>query len=212
MMDIKGNHQDSWLSLTFKGAREYLAGTDIFNQINVIIAAGTATKDTYIQRIVFRKLATRRCYLVLDNDNKYARDASLIADVKLLGPTTGASLSLRILEGDVPVTERSPYDEDSIVTAAVLDGDHRKIRINVESSYSTIEVIVALTKHLHNSLYAIENGKWLFAQLDLEQALPYVYSDITIENRSLIGNRFTVNSIILDGEYLGTIRFMVGNA
>lgn len=204
------NQQHVPLALAFKGGREYLHGTDIFNQINLLLVREMATKDAYVQHIAFRKLAKRSCYLVFDNDNVYVRDANLIADVKLLSPTTRASFVARILESNAPVTQRTLYDEDSIITAAILEDEHRRVFINSGSKYSTIEVIVAITKHLHNSLYAVEVGKWLFGQLDLEKALPSIYSHIAIETKSLIGNRFTVNGIFVDGDHLGDIRFIVG--
>jgi hypothetical protein len=55
------------------------------------------------------------------------------------------------------------------------------------------------------------NGKWVFGQLDLAEPLSGDYRRLKIRLKQMIGGRFSVNEIIVDGHNIGTISFIVGD-
>ena len=102
-----------------------------------------------------------------------------------------------------------PYDEDGLVAPAVREGN--TIALRGRSQFTPIEEIIALTKRLNYELTPDVDGKWLFGQLDLDDTLPEEYSSLQITRTNVVGTRFSVNTIEIDGARFGDIRFIVGS-
>lgn len=88
--------------------------------------------------------------------------------------------------------------------------DERTIRGKQTNPYSLIENIIALTKRLNYMLAPDVEGKWLFGQLDLKEALPNDWNDLVIARTVAVGNAFSRNRISIDGQEFGEIRFIGG--
>src|SRR5690606_38600721 len=95
-----------------------------------------------------------------------------------------------------PVSERYPFDEDAITCHAQIDG--KTIAARNTAQYSVIEQIIALTKALNYSLNPDVNGKWVFGQLRLKEALPAAVEHLLIRQKTLLGGRFSTQEITLD--------------
>lgn len=184
----------------FKGPRNYIHGTDIFNVFN----------DFFLQTgghlfcLTFKHFSKNFLWY---SESPPELGDTLVAHGKR-ADTGGGEYNFWLTESDIPVQERYEFNEDSIIQAATIID--RTIFLEQSAPYSTIEHIIALTKSLNNTLNPILQGKWLFGQLILNMKLPEHFDNIAITLKNVIQNHFSVNAISLDGVHVGQIRFIVG--
>lgn len=105
-------------------------------------------------------------------------------------------------------TCRLPYDEDAIVAMCRVDQHARAISLEAEPSFSAIEVIVAMTKALHQSLYPDAPGKWVFCRWESEAwPLNGVGSGLVVKLSKTLGSRLTKSEVLVGEECIGCIYF-----
>jgi hypothetical protein len=169
-----------------------------------------SSPNLFLEKIVFRRFSVNQCVLSLNTPI----DVTLIV---AQGTYSSLDKSIKkdfwILEGEFRTVERVPYDEERLLVGAEISFGTKTIhRYGVLNSGTSIEVIVAFTKHLHNVIAAPSIGKWLFAQIELNQKLPKIFKNIEIQLTKLIANKFSTSQVFLDGVNVGSIRFIVGGA
>ena len=196
------------LNIPFKGNRPYLNGASFFDEITKLVAEIESLKNFYLHRIIFRRFTDSICFLSLirpQNSSKVVGEGDLVyADQNL-------KTHFWVVESEFKTLKREAYDEDRIINNSVIDLATKSIGLKIEEDLGTgIEVIVALTKLLHNSLAPTKNGKWLFVQIELNKKLPSFFSSIEVRIDSMIGSRFSQSLIILDDIRIGMIKFAVG--
>lgn len=196
----------SLLELEYKGNRSYLHGSDLYMQINEW-AAGQYESTAYVRHLAFRNMAQHQCMLVLEPP-----DASDHVIAKAVVMTKDGDKKIWLIESEQAVTGRYDYDEESLVEKATLDVGGDTITLDQRIGFSVIEEIIALTKQLNNTLDPLEKGKWLFAQLDIDRPLKENCFQISIKRQQHIKGKFSVNTIMIDGNTNGKIRFIVGDA
>lgn len=189
------------LHLKYKGSRTYLHGSDIFN---ALVDLFSETNSGYLSKLVFKSFARNQIEVLLSQPGH---------DVSTLGNgvwkmTDGAEQRFWLRESREPVAESYPYDEDAITSKAIQVVE--SILLETQNAYSTIENIIALTKHLSYLLTPDVDGKWLFGQIDLLQALPERWESIQINRKACVANAFSRNRIEIDGHDIGEIRFIGG--
>lgn len=191
------------LPLQYKGGRNYLHGSDIYNEALVLIA--DFYKLGFVSNISFKRFARNQCYLALaQEDNQAAMVAFGVAT-----DLSGIQHDFWIYETAEPVSGRYPFDEDSIVRDAIYDEASKSISRLESSGYSPIEDVIALTKRLNYLVCPEVEGQWVFSQLSLMAPLANSGS-LAITMRSTLRGRFSVNDIVQAGVAIGTIRFVVG--
>ncbi len=195
------------LILSYKGNREYLHGSDIFNALSGMAAELTGVSGAYIERITFRRFARMSCDVSTEPP---ADPSGIVCQAKLHAPGQAACTDVWLVETTNPVTSRKPFDEAQLLANATLGSDGRSARLPRGGGYSPIEEVIALTKHLNYAVSPTVNGKWVFGQLDLTKPLPADHQELEIRMKSLVGGRFTVNEILADSRSIGLIRFIVG--
>jgi len=174
----------------FKADRNYLHGTDIFNQVSELLG------DENILDISFRSTTDRQCFLSEE------KCGPVVAVIKTQSKT------LYLIESDVTIDNRYDFDEDGLVVNAIINGD--KISMQLDENYSYIENIVALTKKLNNSLNKPSSGKWLFGQYKSEFDHRNFKGLLEVESSKRIKSRFSENLIYLNGELKSKIMFIAG--
>ena len=191
----------------FKGNRQYLHGTDFYRFSQQQLA--TSCPDfSHISSLSFRSFATHQCSLSLTIPGE-----ADISPCKGEAMTqTGEKVPFWWLQTDEPVTERYAFDEERAVHGAIINDVKESISTAVQYEYSTIEMVVALTKALHYAFAPNVEGKWVFAQLNTAAALPDSYSSLQICLKNYIPNRFSVSQVLINGAEIGTIRFIVGGS
>lgn len=192
------------LDLSFKGARHYIQGGDFFNSIQAAANSMQTHGTAYISKLAFRRFAYHLCELCLNEREE--SEASVGSGELVFGD--GSRQSFWISEGNQKPHDRRPYDEESMVAAATYADQTASLKAPIE--YSTIEAVIALTKVLNYRLAAPKEGKWVFGQIDLTQALPAINESLTISRIKSLPGRFSINEIIIDGHSVGMIQFIVG--
>lgn len=187
------------MNLEFKGQRNYIHGSDIYNSISEELSE---LGYDYIKKLAFKSFARHQVRFTLDSAESTSAFAFGILS------TAQDSQKFYLIETDEPVTDRYPYDEALITDKAVIAGS--QITGKADNLYSVIENVIALTKQLNYQLSPDVSGKWLFGQLDLKMALPVEWRQIQISQKSCIANSFSRNLITIDGAAYGEIRFIVG--
>jgi len=184
----------------FKGARQYIHGSDLYTELNRFFSA---EHPGYIEEIAFRSFATHQCEIFLDSPG--TGDRPTVCQGKW-NTDTGQTIKFRVVETEAPVTERYEYKEALVTQAAHMGTDEITGLFNPD--FSTIENIIAFTKVLHNQLIPLDQGKWFFAQMNTMGPLPSRSQRISIRIKNNIKGRFTLSNILLDETPVGSIRFI----
>lgn len=195
------------LPLLFKGSRDYLHGSDFFNLLVNFSSEVTGNSDSYVERLTFRKNASHMCELV---DEKPMSQNKVVGQVRYSGANTNNEANLWIVETNLPVLGRYPFDETVVSKNITMDIQQRTAMLSSRSIFTPIEEVIILTKCLNYQISPITNGSWLFGQLNLNSPLVSAYRVLEIKMKSLIEGKFSVNDIIVDNHLVGSIRFIVG--
>lgn len=189
----------------FKGNRNYLHGTD-FYQCTVDYAESNLPANAYLCQLTFKRFANKQCELVETQPSL----KSIVATGKFM-LCNGKTQPFWWSEQAKLVTKRYDFDEETLVSHAQLDLNTKTIQLSqFQQQNICIEVVVALTKKLHNELSLPIKGKWVFGQLNLIQPLPINYESIFIELKLLLDSKFSRSAIYINSVYVGEIRFIVG--
>jgi hypothetical protein len=196
------------LQLCFKGARNYLQGGDLCQAI--MQAADTLPLGGVVRfQLAFHRFIARQPDLVwLDPEDPAARATDAPTAFTVSG--AGGLVRGQLVESGRAVDCRIPFDEDSIVRHCDISGD--VISIGAESGYLPAEVLVSMTKHLHNSLLPAPAGRWIFTRLDVTRL--FTDGDATGMSVTLGENlhgRLTKSAIRVRGQPLGHIYFSMVN-
>lgn len=190
------------LNLKYKGERDYLHGTDIFNEtLSKLSAQNLQAKDI---DFAFHRLASHQLKATssLQDGAEPAAVCGFTAD--------GVRQRLYLVETDQPVTGRNPYPEDEIVRTMNVDLLARRATLYGESTYSDIELWVAMTKALHYKVFAQLQGKWLFVRARFAQyALISPGTERTLIISSSFNDKLTRSDALLDGVKVGEIYFSI---
>ncbi len=190
------------LHFEFKGERNYVHGSDIFNAISTI--ARQSFSDGFVAFIAFRNIARRQCVLAFEN-------VSLMTAVATgsIRAGDGQLHPFWLLECEEEIVGRYPFDEEAIVGYAEVSIENKSIGMLPDGSVTLIEYVIALTKRLNYLLSPDIDGKWLFGQLNLDMPLTHCAA-MRIVQKSILPGRMSINEIWLDNARVGTIRFIVG--
>ncbi|MEZ9141883.1 MULTISPECIES: hypothetical protein [unclassified Shewanella] len=188
----------------FKGNRNYLHGTD-FYLFTVEYAKKNYPEGARLTQLSFRKLARCQCELMTQKPET----GTIVATGKF-HLTDGTKVPFWWVEGSASVEGRYEFDEDGLVSNAQMTTHPATINmLKPSGNYTCIEVLVALTKKMHNEIARPSKGKWLFGQLNLTKSLPIQYEAAEIRLQSMLHDKFSVSEVWLDGHLMGQIRFIV---
>lgn len=187
------------LELSYKGNRNYLHGTDIFNAVH-----GYLPGDAFIKCIAFRRLASWQLGLARECPDN---EAALVGDV-VIRLDNGEEVHWYLVETSEDITNRHSFDEDALVQESTIDGN--EIYKERNARYSLIEEVVALNKALCNHIAPLRNAKWLFGQLDLFGPWSDDVARVCLRQKALLGKSLVVCDLYLDGVAVGSIRFVKG--
>ena len=189
------------LQFRFKGERRYVHGTDILNQtLAMLRGLGDEPRDIDIS---FHRLATRQPTALWGEDAQAVEPASVCSFT-----AGGVRQKLLLVERDEEVTGRYAYPEDEIVRAMRVDASSREGVLAGHPGYTEIEVLVAMTKALHQQVFPAAAGKWLFARGRFPQYaehLPAAARSIRIA--ASFNGKLTRSVATADGSPIGGIFF-----
>lgn len=139
---------------TFKGKRDYLHSTTVFDHVLTLVDANPASID-----FKFLKKTDRICIAQAAKPANSEHVVAIYADSRN---------SRFIVETDAPVTQRHPYDEDGLGTRFKLEGKTIYVPAQVEG-FSFIECAVAAFKRLLLSLDRDNAHRFAFVRIMLDR-------------------------------------------
>lgn len=193
------------LNLQFKGQRDYIHGTDVYNAIQSLAFHLTDSIEAFVSNLAFRRFAKNDCDLSL---NQPDTNLDYVAKGKISDSQGQEIRHFWVLETERAPKGRYAFDEKKIVTTATIKD--KEIALQGQTAYSPIEETIALTKTLHYHLMPEISGKWVFGQLDLVRPFSPIRHNLRVELISVKARRFSMNKIFEDDELTGDIRFIVG--
>lgn len=193
------------LKFRFKENRSYITGTDIFNAVVCELSKLVNPNEVYLFHLEFHRLASRQCRLIYgEAEENISKPGSSFAKFQL--ETPHKQILGYITESGDEITERYKYEEDLIISLCTIEGN--KISINALSPYSTVEVLVAMTKELHYHIFPPKNERWIFTRLQLNRLLSkHDANKLTVLLLKDFNGIFTKSSIHVNDELIGNIYF-----
>jgi len=183
------------LSFCFKGSRTYIQGPDIMSALLECFEG----KDVAEIDVKFHGVSESNLSLV-------AGDEATGAKVNISLRVDGEEKLFQMIESDEAIDCRYEYDEDALVRHCQLDLENKQVHLSGVTGYSFYENFVAMNKHLLQSLYPEEQGKWYFTRIEQAKQV----SDEALITVKLIKNfnfRLTKSDILLEGQKLGSVYF-----
>ena len=184
----------------FKGSRKYIHVTDIYN--NLIL------KKNYRKlSIIFKKKLCGQPRVVIQNSlkKKIFKEANCIINIYTKNNNYEKIL---IYETKKKINDSYHYDEKLFYRYFKIK--KKSSFCNFNTSMSSIEVLIAITKYFHEK--RIKNCNWFFTRLKLEKKI----NEKQLKNFSLYLkknyiNKFTVSEIYQNKKYIGEIEFSKNN-
>jgi len=190
--------------LPFRGARNYLQGTDLFTAVSAWVIELTAEPQPFLSRITFNHRTDKVASAVLGGQEA---PAGAFGTFTLDPHCSLASQTGWLVETGKPVERRVEYDEPTLIAGAEFDADNSNGRLHIPGDFSTIQAVVALTKLLCNRV-APGGGAWLFARLDLAAPMEPQAEVVEVRLKRLIDQRYAVLEVLQNGETIGMMRFI----
>lgn len=188
------------LVLAYKGARDYLHGTDMYNAVIERLGriAPRFLCDPF--RMIAHEFSRNQCDMLYSiGEERCPRPEDARLEFYLSGSVSGW-----LRETDRPVLERCPYPEDAVVAGCRIEG--QAILAAPGPSFSVIEILVALTKRLHTT--SRPGPVWALTRLELKRPLRDSDAEgLQIELLQSLGNRLTKSVVRTGNVPLGHVYF-----
>lgn len=190
------------VTFKFKGARNYIHGTDMFN---AVISGATGATIENIRFTIHDFVHTPVCQLYsADNKEDLSHVQGICARFQYDENGITHCFALAESDGDANSGERYEYDEDRIVSLCALEQD--KIVLKEHSPFTFIETAVAMNKHMHQQLFPDAPGKWIFTKIDLNTAID-ARDNLALQLKHNMNYRLTKSDILLNNNKVGDIYF-----
>jgi hypothetical protein len=191
------------LKLQFKGNRNYLHGSDIYNETLTWLKLNR--EDVESIDFSFHHIATHQLCAIVG-----VLPDGIDPVAICLFTTDGAREQLYIVESDDIVTERYHYPEEEIISQMEIDLTARRCVLRGGIAYSDIELWVAMAKALHYKVFPLISGKWFFVRGRFPKyELRSQSLERTLHIVSTFNNKLTKSEVFLNNQMAGEIYFSV---
>lgn len=195
------------VTFCFKGSRDYVHGTDMFNKIIELNKERFNGSDFINIDMTVRSIARTNMNMFelqsFNNDNLTPVNASFSISVN------GNRINVLLVENGEAINCSYKYDEEAIENEAVVNIEEKIITLSNFSKYTLIEKIVALNKKLLNFLFPNHGGKWYFTKIKLRELNLNTPDSATIKLvfKKNLDFKLTDTIIYVEGEQVGNIYF-----
>jgi hypothetical protein len=198
-------------SCRFRGERNYLHSTDLYASLLAGLESSGFGPATGGLRLTMRRVlrnAVATHYQKLDEKPVVPQDSPIEFMVEAQAGRVAGWMS----ETDRAVTARSPYDEVTIRSLAVIEDD--SIRMGGAPPNTAFEVATAMAVALHNALLPPSPGrKWMLGRVDLGRPLEKRDAEgMIVRMMQRLGGAFTRSAIVAQGQILGHMQFSLSAA
>lgn len=199
------------LNFKFKGNRNYIHGTDMYNLIiEQLIEKCFISFDSKF-KISIHQFARNQCDLIFskESDSSFFIPENQIAEFEILH--NEHKIIGYLTEVDRVIDCRIPFNEDIIENLSTIDNFTITMKDDISGfGYSPIEITVLMAKKLHYNNYPLSEGKWIFVKLDLTRLFKNNDSDkIKINMIHNFKNQLTKSEIYVENFLIGYIYFSV---
>ena len=194
------------LNTPLRGARNYVHSTSLYNELLDYTQSKIST-EAWIQQLKLNQFTNKKCLATttLDDDDETLGSFSIVVGKEIISGYVVTK------EGNAnPILLQEEYDEDAICINANTNFEKESVNSSWNKEVSFIDQCVALTKHFHNQLFVLEEKKWIYTRLTLNQDINQLSPQlISIAIKRKLGNRITQSNIFLDENLVGIIEFSV---
>jgi hypothetical protein len=185
------------LKFVFKGNRDYVQGTSLFNAL-VNAADERGLTEGKINVSFKHMILNPVC--VLEQRSPTTED-SVVARIS---GKDGKSFALCINEAvETEIADRQEFEEPEVCRGAVL-GEKSIVQENPHH-HDRIELLVSLCKKMHKA-YVSDAKKWVFSRYDGQFPIP-APDKVELRITKQVGTRLTCSEVLVNGEKLGDIYF-----
>jgi hypothetical protein len=191
------------LELCFKGDRDYLHGTTLFDSVMEWIIDTyqdkTITKlDASFHHLVHRQVAL---YDTPVEEDESVGIFSFFVD--------GERKKIFLHETDTPVRVRIACSEEQIREEIVIDFSKQQATLHQLQGFSDMELWVFMIKELHYNIYPDLEGKWLFvrAQFPAYGQQIHPVQKLVVRVLSNFQNKLTRSGLFVNDDKVGEIYF-----
>jgi hypothetical protein len=192
------------LDLCYKGERDYVHGTDIFDACMKLLLPDAGI----IQNIDMSLHKIMRNQLCIVTKNQASVQENFPA---IFSYSEGGTLNASYLkETEKGISCRYKYDEESVTEKAVMDLKMKTISLVDSDKFSLIEKIVAMNKKMLKSIFPDRKGKWFFTRIKLRDVSSFNDGDVHSIDIGLMRNldfRLTDSIIRINDKVTGNIYF-----
>lgn len=190
------------IAFCFKGQRNYVHGTDIYNRLYETVLKDQIQSDASFD-LSFHGVATTnlKCLETPPEDENLLKFACKYFD------QTGERKILYGVENNEAINCRYEYPEENICSLSTINTELQKISLAQDSSFSFIENCVALNKFLLETLFPDVNGKWYFTRLQLKKFQINTIYPLEIRFQSNFNFKLLKSEIYVEDESVGFIYF-----
>lgn len=189
------------IEFSFKGDRDYIQGTDIFN---ALVGQYQCAKLRNIHFTIHGFVRTPMCE-AYQADSREGLDQ--LRNIKARASFDFGGIRQWLALKDLPAlgpARRCEYPEDRITSLCDVRG--RTIVLERASPFPFIETVVAMNKHLHQKLFADATGKWVFTGAALTQGCD-AREGFSLQIGSEVNYRLTRAEIVHNGRAIGSLLF-----
>jgi hypothetical protein len=191
------------LEIPFKGDRNYLHSTDVYNALCKYVGEHYKISEIEKTRLIFKEIAQQPLRVVFSqhNTNPKAIFFCEIENEKFRG---------ELIQREGVIKSRISFHEEKIIEKCSFDKSQSSIFLDEldDLEFSPIEVVVAVNKCLHLKYFDQCNGKWLFTEICTKKPLYEMsFKKLKITLKNCLGTKLTRSSIFLDDDEFGYICF-----
>ena len=151
---------------SFKGNRDYIHGTDIFDKILDTVGVLFKEYPNKMKGSFHQPLESNAILRIYDDAGElHLENLNALFSFQLKNSSYHACLT----EVNSQITSSYEYDEKRVLDKMIIERE--TARMVAKSSYTYIEQMVAMTKKLHLTLYPDVAPKWLFTKIEIQDAI-----------------------------------------
>lgn len=192
------------LDLSFKGDRDYLHGTSLYDGVMAWIVNAYGERPITELDVSYHRLARTQVAIYSALRGNQEEPLGVLSF-----SSEGRRRKLFLYETGQPVTVRSDCGEDQICSQVVVDNDQQKATMSPLPGFTDIELWVFMIKRLHHEIFPDLPGKWLFVRARFPIYIEQLMHDkpFVVQLLSNFQNKLTRSALFVGNDFVGEIYF-----
>lgn len=191
-------------NFSLKGERDYIQGTEMFPCL-LKKAINSDFSKIIDLKFSINSMPHKDCDLIVEALNEtIERPENYVCKMQI--EYADGDQNLWLVESNREIKNRYKYNENPLKEKAIID--NHSIILTEQMTYTTIEAIVSLKKHMVESVLSESKGKWIFTRLDLKTLFNLeTFDEIKIVLTNASATRLVKSEIHVNKKMCGYIFF-----